>query len=97
MIIASIDSLVLSRQWIGKFKPTIQIALSLYEALSPAHYTDALGPITYIIGTVPSPILQKGTKYIMNEVSQMFSNVWQQIELEALALHFLNCFPSWLE
>ena len=42
MMIASVDSSVLSRQWIGKFKFIVQLALSLYETLSPAHYTDGI-------------------------------------------------------
>ena len=54
MMIASVDSPVLSRQWIGKFKFIVQVALSLYEALSPAHYTD---------GTRPNNINIIGTKF----------------------------------
>ena len=63
-MIASVDLLVLSRQWIGKFKPTVQVALSLYEALSPAHYTKSLKlrTLDYTDGTRPNNINIIGTK-----------------------------------
>ena len=54
MMIANVDSPVLSRQWIGKFKFIVQVALSLYEVLSPAHYTN---------GTRPNSINIIGTKF----------------------------------